>query len=172
MAAAEGVEGAAPAGAEVEKKGSGKKLVLIGVLALAAAAAGAYFAGLLPIGGAAPAPEAAEENAPPEIPKVAAPGAIYAFDPFVANLADRPGVRYLKLKIEVEFLSPEVPEGLEARIPQIRDLLLTLLTSKTFDEIRTPEGKQELREEIIDRINQVLEQDLVRAVYFTDFIVQ
>ena len=59
-----------------------------------------------------------------------------------------------------------------ARLPQTRDLLLTLFTSKTFDEIRTPEGKQQLREEIIARVNQVLDRDLAKAVYFTEFIVQ
>jgi len=47
-----------------------------------------------------------------------------------------------------------------------------LLTSKTFDEIRTPEGKQDLREEIIRRVNQTLDRDVVKAVYFTEFIVQ
>ena len=61
---------------------------------------------------------------------------------------------------------------MKARLPQMRDLLLTLFTSKTFDEIRTPEGKQQLREEIIERVNQVLDRDLVKAVYFTEFIVQ
>ena len=54
----------------------------------------------------------------------------------------------------------------------MRDLILTLLTSKTFDEIRTPEGKQRLREEIIGRVNQTLDRDVAKAVYFTDFIVQ
>ena len=42
----------------------------------------------------------------------------------------------------------------------------------TFDDIRTPEGKQQLREEIIARVNQVLDRDLAKAVYFTEFIVQ
>jgi len=59
-----------------------------------------------------------------------------------------------------------------AHLPQIRDLLLTLLSSKTFDEVRTAEGKQQLREEIIARVNQVLDRDVVKAVYFTEFIVQ
>ena len=54
----------------------------------------------------------------------------------------------------------------------MRDLLLTLLTSKLFAEIRTPEGKALLRDEIINRMNRALNKDLVKAVYFTEFIVQ
>jgi len=38
--------------------------------------------------------------------------------------------------------------------------------------VRTAEGKQQLREEIIARVNQVLDRDIVKAVYFTEFIVQ
>ena len=97
---------------------------------------------------------------------------ILALEPFIANLADDGGRRYLKATFQVDFGSAEVPAAMQARLPQTRDLLLTLFTSKTFDDIRTPEGKQQLREEIIARINQVLDRDVVKAVYFTEFIVQ
>lgn len=97
---------------------------------------------------------------------------ILALEPFIANLADDSGRRYLKATFQVDFGGTEVPAAMNARLPQTRDLLLTLFTSKTFDDIRTPEGKQQLREEIIARVNQVLDRDLAKAVYFTEFIVQ
>ena len=99
-------------------------------------------------------------------------GGIVSLEPFIANLADDGGRRYLKATFQIDFGKSNVPSAMTARLPQVRDLLLTLFTSKTFDEIRTPEGKQQLREEIIARINQVLDRDLVKAVYFTEFIVQ
>ena len=76
------------------------------------------------------------------------------------------------MSLQVEFVDAEPPAAFDARLPQTRDVLLTLFTSKTFAEIRTPEGKQQLREEIIARVNQVLDRDAVKAVYFTEFIVQ
>ncbi len=100
------------------------------------------------------------------------PGGILEFEPFIANLADDGGRRYLKATFQIDFGTAEVPPTMQARLPQTRDLLLTLFTSKTFDDIRTPEGKQQLREEIIARVNQVLDRDLAKAVYFTEFIVQ
>lgn len=99
-------------------------------------------------------------------------GGLLSLEPFIANLADDGGRRYLKATFQVDFGGTEVPAAMNARLPQTRDLLLTLFTSKTFDEIRTPEGKQQLREEIIARVNQVLDRDLAKAVYFTEFIVQ
>jgi flagellar FliL protein len=65
-----------------------------------------------------------------------------------------------------------VPADFSARMPLMRDLLLTLFTSKLFSEIRTPQGKALLRDEIINRMNRALNKDLVKAVYFTEFIVQ
>jgi flagellar FliL protein len=99
-------------------------------------------------------------------------GALLALDPFIANLADEDGKRYLKATVQLEFFSGRVPPDVNARLPQMRDLLLTLFTSKQFAEIRTTEGKALLREEIINRVNRALRRDLVKAVYFTEFIVE
>ena len=51
-------------------------------------------------------------------------------------------------------------------------MLLTLFASKSFADIRNPQGKAMLREEIVNRLNTVLDEDAVKAVYFTEFIVQ
>jgi flagellar basal body-associated protein FliL len=51
-------------------------------------------------------------------------------------------------------------------------MLLTLFASKSFADIRNPQGKSVLREEIVNRLNTVLDEDAVKAVYFTEFIVQ
>lgn len=168
-AAAEGVEGEVP---EEEKSGGGgsSKLLLIGlpVALLLGGAAGAYFADLLPFGAAEEVPEV--DGATPD-PTFAAT-TVLPLDPFIANLSDEGGGRYLKTTIQIEFAGGDLPPWLEQRMPQIRDLILTLLTSKSFDDIRTPEGKQILRDEIIRRANQALQAEQVVAVYFTEFIVQ
>jgi flagellar FliL protein len=164
---------AKPADDKKKKKGSSKLLLIVAVLLLGGGAGAAWFLGLLRLGAKPASHEAATEATPePHVGAEHGPGPMLALDPFIANLADQSGARYLKATFQLEFIGKTVPEGFEARSPQIRDLLLTLLTSKTFDEIRTPEGKQDLREEIIRRVNQTLDHDVVKAVYFTEFIVQ
>ncbi len=173
-------------GAEAGKKKS-KLIPMIGssVVVLAGAVAALWYLGIGPFAGGAPKHAEAtaaveedghgggghgeEEEAGGHAGK---PTGILALEPFIANLADDGGRRYLKATFQVDFGTAEVPAAMQARLPQTRDLLLTLFTSKTFDEIRTPEGKQQLREEIIARVNQVLDRDLAKAVYFTEFIVQ
>ncbi len=176
---------AAPPAASSRKR---LPMILSAVVLLGGGAAAAWYLGVLPIGGGkrhadatASIEKAHEEGAAAEgehggegHTEGAKQGnsATLPLDTFIANLADDGGKRYLKTTILVEFLGDAVPPGINAHLPQIRDLLLTLLTSKTFAEIRTPEGKQGLREEIIARLNQALDRDAVKAVYFTEFIVQ
>jgi len=170
-AAAEGVEGNVPGGGEEKKGGGSSKLLLIGlpIALLIGGAGGAYFADMLPMGGGAeePAPVDGAEPDPAFAATVMVP-----LDSFIANLGDGSGGRYIKTTMELEFAGTEAPPVLERRMPQVRDLILTLLTSKTYDDIRSPEGKQILRDEIIRRVNQSLQEDAVQAVYFTEFIVQ
>jgi flagellar protein FliL len=99
-------------------------------------------------------------------------GALEPMDPFIVNLSDEDGRRYLKATIQVELYDSIVPPEFHQRLPQSRDMLLTLLSSKTFADVRTPQGKAVLREEIVNRLNTVLNEDAVKAIYFTEFIVQ
>jgi flagellar FliL protein len=171
---------AAPESAPAAKRGSRLPLLLSALVLAGGAAAAAWYLGMLPFGAGhvrhAEATAAATDAPGPEghgaAPGARSPGPQLALEPFIANLADEGGTRYLKATFQVEFLGAAAPPGIDARLPQIRDLLLTLLTSKTFDDVRTPEGKQQLREEIIARMNHALDRDIVKAVYFTEFIVQ
>jgi flagellar FliL protein len=104
--------------------------------------------------------------------KVAAPGAMFDLDPFIVNLADTPDVRYLKLTIKLEVDNGAVSTELSARVPQVRDAVLILLSSKDVNAIRTTQGKFQLRDEITQRINGLLPRPGVRSAYFTDFVVQ
>ena len=99
-------------------------------------------------------------------------GAMFDMDPFVVNLNEAGGKRYLKSKIEIEFVGENVRKELTNRLPQLRDVILLHLSSKTLDEIRSVDGKVELKNALIKRINQVLKQGKIRNLYFTQFVIQ
>lgn len=102
----------------------------------------------------------------------AAPGVMFDLDPFIVNLADAPDIRYLKLTVKLELENDGVSANLSSRIPQLRDTILVLLSSKDSTAIRTPQGKFQLRDEITQRINGLLPKPGVKTAYFTDFVVQ
>ena len=92
-------------------------------------------------------------------------------DPFIVNLFDGEGVRYLKVKIEIQ-IKENLREDIKKMIPQVRNSLIILLSSKKYAEIGSIEGKVRLRQEILYRLHRILGEGKVKDVYFTDFVVQ
>jgi flagellar FliL protein len=99
-------------------------------------------------------------------------GQIFDLDTFVVNLGDQGGKRYLKTKIALEYGSEAVGKEMTTRLPQLRDMILLLLSSKTLDQIQDIDGKIALRNELMARINQTLQQGHIKNLYFTEFVIQ
>jgi len=51
-------------------------------------------------------------------------------------------------------------------------VIISTLSAKTSDQLRTPEGKEALKEELKERINSVLAKGQIARVYFTEFAIQ
>ncbi|WP_297056961.1 flagellar basal body-associated FliL family protein [Thermosulfurimonas sp.] len=152
-----------------EKKGGGKKLLiflLLGLVLLVGAGVAAYF---LLFSRSAPPPEETQKEA--QAPKSQI-GPFLQLDPFVVNLSDPTGRRYLRVKIALELKDDQALSEANNRIPQINDAIIMVLSSKTVEEVLAPEGKSELRFEIMNKLNQLLGPGKVRGVYFTQFVVQ
>lgn len=154
-----------------EKKGSSLKFIIIGILVVILLAGG-VLAWLLLFSGSdeSPADEAAVANEAAVMAE--SMGHTFPMDTFVVNLNDPGGKRYLKTKIELEYVDELIGEELRQRLPQLRDVILLLLSSKGLDEIQGVEGKIALRRELIQRINQTLKTGKVRNIYFTQFVIQ
>ena len=67
-----------------------------------------------------------------------------------------------------------LPKLFEKRDAMIRDAIISTLSYKTPNELLTQEGKEALKEELVDAINEALglEESVVVSVYFKDFIMQ
>lgn len=99
-------------------------------------------------------------------------GDMFPLDPFTVNLADPKGKRYIKIKIELELDTPGAKERLEKASPKIRDTVIVMLTSLSFEDVMTPEGKIRIRDELLVRFNQILKPERLKNIYFTEFLVQ
>jgi flagellar FliL protein len=106
-----------------------------------------------------------EENAAPE-----EVGKVIPLETFVVNLAGSKGRKVLKVNMELELKGTEVVKEIDNRKAQIRDFIIIILSSKSYDEVSTKEGKDALRNEIKDNINSFLSKGKILNVYFTELI--
>ena len=148
---------------EVQEKPRSKKILIIIPLLLVllgGGGAGAYFK-------FARAPAVSTEEK-----KQVESTVYYEMDTLIVNLADPGGKRFLKATIKLKMSSPSVMEECKSHNFQMRDLVLTLLSSKECEEVMSPEDKVVLKKQIMETLNRMLQKGQALDVYFTEFLIQ
>lgn len=97
-------------------------------------------------------------------------GKIVPLETFFVNLSGTRGRKLLKVAIQFEVNNDAVQEEIEKIKPKIRDYIIIIVSSKTFSDIATKEGKDSLREEIKSQVNLFLTKGQIKEVYFGEFI--
>ncbi|QAR32387.1 flagellar basal body protein FliL [Geovibrio thiophilus] len=159
------------------KKKSKLKLIIIILLLLVLLGGGgaAYFLFLKPNPNQAAQPAAAASAAPEAAPSeaIAQIGELYPLESFVVNLADPGGTRYLRVTLQIELTAVKgLKEEIDKRVPQIRDAIITILSSKRYEEINSAQGKMIMKQQIMRRINSLLAAGQIANVYVTEFVIQ
>jgi len=164
-------------GSPVPQKSSLKKWLILGALVFILLAAGGgavvfflpeYMPEPLNFFDHKPAKGSPAHKKPPEEER----GHIYSMDPFIVNLADADQNRYLKIRINLESKKPEPNEEFTKKLPLIKDTILTILSQKRSDELFHSSGKEKLKAEMMRSVNPNLSELKIKAVYFTEFVIQ
>ncbi len=104
-----------------------------------------------------------------------APAAVLSLETFMTNINDPSGDRHARVQVKLAIVPEEaLPEiqGDAVLMARIYDRVLTLLTTKTADQLNDPKGKEELRVEIRDQLNPMMTKGKVKEVLFSDFVVE
>jgi flagellar basal body-associated protein FliL len=102
--------------------------------------------------------------------------AVLHLEPFLVNLADSEGDRFLRIGIDLgleregEERSPGASAGLP--IARTRDTILMVLTTCKADALLAPEGKVNLKNELTQALRDHVPGLGVQEIYFTEFLVQ
>lgn len=96
----------------------------------------------------------------------------FKLDPLIVNPAGSNGERYLKAVITLEVHTNKTYEELEKRLPQIKNLINTILSSRSIAQVQTNADREELLREIQNRINSLLVSGRISNVYFEEFVYQ
>lgn len=97
-------------------------------------------------------------------------GKVVPLETFIVNLSGSKGRRIAKVNMELELQGEQVQVEIDKRKAQIRDIIIIILSSKTYDAVAEREGKDSLKNEIKDTLNAFLTKGKIVNVYFTEFI--
>ena len=156
------------------KKGPSILLIVVGVLVFLLVVAIGAFVGYTRLPGVIAKHAGDNEATQQKVQKRLETKEIIALDPFRVNLADTVESRFLiaefKLGMAEKLKDPMDKNSIE--IVGMRDSILRLLSSKTAEEIMTPEGKDALCEEIRVIVNERFTNNRVSEVLINDFLIQ
>jgi flagellar FliL protein len=110
--------------------------------------------------------------APPPPAPTTEYGPLHPLAPIVANLTDRSVGRFVRVTVHLEASNEEALPMVVAREIPIRHRLLIYFSELDAARAATPGGKEALREELVPAVNEVIGGELVRRVYFSEFVVQ
>lgn len=91
---------------------------------------------------------------------------------FIVNIISDDNSHYLRTSMTIELSNQAAYDEINKRMPQIRDAILMLASSKTFEELYDVHGKKQLKAELLIELNEMLTKGEAVAIYFTDFVVQ
>lgn len=141
-------------------------LILVGVIVLGAAGGGAWWF----LKG-----RSADNHEKKHVVK-AAPPVFMVLETFTVNLATEEEEHYLQTNITLQIKNKEDIDKMNLYMPQIRNRLLILLSSKKASEIAGIEGKKRLARDVMAAVNDPLyagaERQSATQVLFTSFIIQ
>ena len=97
--------------------------------------------------------------------------------PFVVNFDAKGVMRFLQISMEVMTRDAPTSEVIKQHEPKIRNNMLMLLGSQTYDTLSSIEGKEGLRKQALETIAKVVEDEggegkKVEDLYFTSFVMQ
>lgn len=95
----------------------------------------------------------------------------YDMGEFLLNLSDEDGRRFLKAKVFLGYENKKLLKELEANAPAIKDSINSVIRAKKAKDFST-KGLENIKLEILNRINPMFKNGRCDSVYFPEILVQ
>ncbi|PCJ29663.1 MAG: flagellar basal body-associated protein FliL [Moraxellaceae bacterium] len=96
--------------------------------------------------------------------------------PFVVNYAWKGRQRYVQINLAIMTRSEQVVGALKKHMPLVRNNLVQIFGAQEFDELRTPDGKEVMRQMALEDLQKIVVDEIgeegIEQVLFTNFVMQ
>lgn len=96
-------------------------------------------------------------------------GPMFRMDSFLVNIQSEQGTKFLQLQMELELKDEATKEEVLKNQAKLRDSVITLLSSRPYQQVRTAQGMKSLRKDLLSLFNQSLSQGSIKDIFFTQF---
>jgi flagellar FliL protein len=99
-------------------------------------------------------------------------GSVYSLGEIVVILADMSTMRYAKVSVALGFVEKVPEEQFKEEQAVLRDIVIGVLTRKTFDQLHRKGGIDRLKKEILESTAARFHGGTVAEVYLEAFAMQ
>lgn len=158
-----------------EQAPKGKKnlllIIIVAVVVLLAAGGAAFFM----MGSSDAATDKAAE-APAKVPVQEQVSYVSVAQPFVFNVTGDKRDRMVQIRVQLMVRGTDNDSMARYHSPLIESTLLSTFAAATVEQLRSPDGRSELREKATEDIRAAMDKavgkPVVEKVLFTDFVMQ
>ncbi len=157
---------------DLDAKGSSKKKLIIMIVLVLALVGGSVGITLMLVGGDSTAEESEAE------PEEVVQKPIYLpLEKIVSAFQQGGGARFVQIEMELMAYDQAALDAVQAHMPAIRNDLLRIIGTQTYEVLNSEAGKERLRGDIVTAIQAILTQqhyegEGIQQVYITSFVMQ
>lgn len=104
------------------------------------------------------------------------PPVFLSLETFTVNLQSEHGDQHLQTNLTLKMEDAEAADLIKLHMPEVRNRVLLLLSSKAASQIAAVDGKKKLASELLAEIKQPFSENkpehAVQSVLFTSFVIQ
>lgn len=120
----------------------------------------------------APPPEEETVAGAAAVEVVVEEGEIAPIEELVVNLADQDELHYLRVGVGAVLSLETVLADIEPQLPKVSDIVIDVVSQKTFTELRIPGSTTALKEEISAAVAEAFPEGEIVRVIFTTYVMQ
>jgi flagellar FliL protein len=111
------------------------------------------------------------EGTPPADPN-GAPGPILKLENFIIQLRGTDTDRYVRVAFDLELGAESDRAMVQARMPHIRDAIISYFSDRSLDELRGSEGMDRIKLAVSKKLDDILAAHRVKSVFITELVIQ
>jgi len=100
------------------------------------------------------------------------PGPILKLENFIIQLRGTDTDRYVRVAFDLELGGEADRAAVQARMPHIRDAIISYFSDRALDELRGSEGMDRIKQAVSKKLDDILAAHRVRSVFITELVIQ